>query len=327
MAGPDILDDPPVEVAAELVALTAELDRVIPAKVLDRNFLLGTWNIRYFKDAINLWSQAEVRRRGPKDLHALRCVAEIISRFDVIAIQEVMGGAGALREVMRVLGPHWSVVLTDVNQGPVGNNERLALLFDTRTVLPSGLACELVMSEDYLERTGARQFARSPYAVGFRIRGGGSITVVTMHAYYGSHFGDKLERRLSEITAFAEWLRKWAYTGGEWAQNVVAAGDFNVVAAGDTTHQALTSTGLQIPEDLLGVRQQVRVGGSGNRQYQLMAWFVEEDGSDCLPVRYLRGGSFDYTGIALADRGLESWQYSSAMSDHLPLWAEFSLRG
>ena len=48
----------------------------------------------------------------------------------------------------------------------------MAFLFDTRRVVPSGLACEIVVPEEQLGaiESGAleRQFARTPYAVSFR---------------------------------------------------------------------------------------------------------------------------------------------------------------
>ena len=72
-------------------------------------------------------------------------VAEILSRFDVIAIQEVRGNIKALRWIMRFLGSHWSFLMTDVTRGDRGNQERMAFLFDTRRVQLSGLACELVL--------------------------------------------------------------------------------------------------------------------------------------------------------------------------------------
>jgi len=70
---------------------------------------------------------------------------EIISRFDVIALQEVKSNIRALRDTMKVLGNHWGLILTDVTRGDAGNGERMAYLFDTRRVQLSGLACELVV--------------------------------------------------------------------------------------------------------------------------------------------------------------------------------------
>jgi hypothetical protein len=40
----------------------------------------------------------------------------------------VRGNLRALRYLVKVLGDDWAFILTDVTQGPGGNNERLAFL-------------------------------------------------------------------------------------------------------------------------------------------------------------------------------------------------------
>ena len=85
---PKITDPPPLEIAGELAELRAALDKDIPAKALDHNLLIATWNIRAFGNLTEKWRSGE--NDSPKrDLHALRCIAEIVSRFDVIALQEL----------------------------------------------------------------------------------------------------------------------------------------------------------------------------------------------------------------------------------------------
>ena len=59
----------------------------------------------------------------------------------------------ALRELLRVLGGDWGLLLTDGTKGQPGNNERLGFVFDTRRVKPSGLAAELVIPDEELEDT------------------------------------------------------------------------------------------------------------------------------------------------------------------------------
>ena len=50
MASTSVTDPPPTSVAAELRTLRGALDAGVPPKVLDRNLLIGTWNIRAFGD-------------------------------------------------------------------------------------------------------------------------------------------------------------------------------------------------------------------------------------------------------------------------------------
>ena len=47
---PTITDPPPVPLDTKLLELRTALDAEIPAKQLDRNLLVATWNLRAFGD-------------------------------------------------------------------------------------------------------------------------------------------------------------------------------------------------------------------------------------------------------------------------------------
>lgn len=86
---------------------------------------------------------------GPKDSpmrdrHAIVCLAEVISRFDVVALQEPRRNPKALKHLLATLGPEWQVIISDVTEGSAGNGERLAYVYDSRRVQPSGLVGEMV---------------------------------------------------------------------------------------------------------------------------------------------------------------------------------------
>ena len=60
----------------------------MPAKALDRNLLIATWNVHAFGGLTEKWESSE--DDWPKrDLHSLLCISEIVTRFDdVVALQE-----------------------------------------------------------------------------------------------------------------------------------------------------------------------------------------------------------------------------------------------
>jgi hypothetical protein len=94
----DIPNPPPEDVRMDLLRLRSALDEEVPAKALDRNLLIATWNIRAFGDLTEKWASEE--EDSPKrDLHSLLCIAEIVSRFDVVAVQEAKDNLKALRAV------------------------------------------------------------------------------------------------------------------------------------------------------------------------------------------------------------------------------------
>jgi hypothetical protein len=75
---------PPTDVTDELTALAVALDRVVPAKTVD-NLLIGTWNVRAF-DRVNPKWRSATGEPPIRDHSNVACTAEIVSRFDVIAI-------------------------------------------------------------------------------------------------------------------------------------------------------------------------------------------------------------------------------------------------
>ncbi len=241
MTKPPDLTPPPPEVQTRLRQLSDLLDHSIPAKQLDHNLLIATWNLRAFGGLTEKWvsGAADSPKRNLADICYIAAVA---SRFDAMAVQEVRGDLRALRYLLKALGPDWGVIMTDVTESAGGNDERLAFLFDTRRVKPSGLAGEF--AEPFDPATGAiskqalgRQFARTPYAVSF-ISAGQTFILVTLHAIYGKGTAD----RIAELRAIARRLADFAGEVANWGHNLIAPGDFNIDRAGDPLYDAFTST-------------------------------------------------------------------------------------
>lgn len=305
--------------------LRGACDSEIPSKRLDRNLLIATFNIRAFGDLTERWETERGSDSPLRNLADVRALAEIVARFDVVAIQEARANLKALRHMLKVLGSDWSLLLTDVNPPPRGNGERLAFLFDQRRVKPSGLAAELVVPQEEIDAErvspGAlrEQFVRTPYAVSFQIADQ-TFILVTLHVLYG----DKPEDRLDELRGIARWLADWARrTAEDYSQNLIALGDFNVDRKDDPTWQALTSTGLAPPEELDGLSRTISDRPGKEHYYDQIAWF-HEGGRAELTLTYTgRAGRFEWTKHLLQD--LEANEKSWRISDHYPLWCEFAL--
>jgi len=326
-----ILEPPPEATAAELQELEAALDEKIPDKVLDRNLLVGTWNIRAFGDLTTEWER-DPDHEPKRNLSDALAIAEILSRFDVVAVQEVRSNLRALRHVLKALGPNWGFILTDVNRSHAGNYERLAFLYDSRRVRPSGLAAELVIPEEErkkrkIRKTAlAKQFVRTPYAVSFAC-GGQTFILVTLHVIYGSGASD----RTGELRGIAEWLAAWAKrTSEDFSQNLICLGDFNVDREGDANYEALTSSGLKPPAELAKLSRSIYDKLGEAHHYDQIAWFRKEPGGRKaqLTLGYEgRGhaGRFEWTKHLLVDAGMDNDEKAARISDHYPLWVEFGL--
>lgn len=322
-----ITEVPPASVQADLEVLRQALDDAIPPKRLDHNLLVATWNLRAFGGLTEEW-QAGPDASPKRDLHSLLAISEIVSRFDVVGLQEVRGDIKALRHMLKALGPDWSFILTDVTKGNAGNNERMAFVFDTRRVKPSGLAAELVLPPQWNGQSidasaGSSQFARTPYAVSFASTGRGyqrTFILVTLHVLYGT----KASERTAELRAIAEWLAAEARDVNAYDHNLIALGDFNIDRKDDPNYQAFVSTGLRVPDALHGLPRTIFSDDGSDRHYDQVAWFTGEEGAPALSIRYSgQGGNFDFVDKVLAGQDLDRQSLSWKISDHYPLWVEF----
>ena len=315
-----IYDDLPIEVAQNLAELREDLDAKVPFKELDRNLLIATWNIRGFGNFTRKWMSDE-KDSPRRDLHSIFCIAEILSRFDVIAVQEVKGNLRALRDTLKLLGDNWSMILTDTNKSDSGNDERMAYLFDTRRVQLSGLAGEIVIPNEWVndpEKVIREQFVRSPYAVCFR-SGDKTFILVTVHIIYGK----KSKDRVNEIHGIARWLNDWASDINAYDQNLIVLGDFNIDARGDLLDKTFLSEGLYVPDELQSLSRSIF---DATKYYDQIAWFNTADKKRAkLSLEFMSAGNYDFVNTALNNRDLTKQKLSFMISDHYPLWVNFRI--
>lgn len=320
---PAVTDAPPAAVRARLETLNDALDATIPGKIADKNLLIATWNLRAFGGLTNKWSSTSTD--SPKrDWSAIHDIAAVVSRFDVVAVQECRADLAALRALLAVLGPTWGVMMTDVTKGEDGNHERLAFLFDATRVKPNGLACELVVpveTDPAKIKPGAfnRQFARTPYAVSFAASTS-TVVLVTLHVIWGAP-----KDRAPELGAIARWLAAWARQANDWNENLITLGDFNIDRLGDPLFEAFVSEGLWSPAEHNDIPRTIFDKPEAKHFYDQIAWFSDTSGlTNQLTLRYThRAGNVDFVPHLIGD--MTTTELSWRVSDHYPLWAEFEL--
>ncbi len=302
----------PPETAADIVRVRRRIEAAgVPPKVTDRNVLIGTWNIRMFSRVYP--SFAENPGSPKRNLRALAIIAEIISHFDVVAIQEVRRDVSGLQRLLEMLGPEWGVLVSDVNAGAAGNEERLTFVYDRRRVQLSGLAGEIVLPPDW-GQAAIQQFARTPYAVSFQT-GEERFILVTVHIKYGSGNPDE---RVPELEAFADWMFDWSRRDTRYHQDLIVLGDFNIDRRDDPRFEAFASRGLNVPPALRSVATNLATGKKA-KHYDQIGWFMGR-----LNMEFTgRAGAVDFAGAVYKELTLR--QVSYRISDHLPLWAEFSI--
>lgn len=313
-----------------LQRLRPALAEAIPMRTANDTLLLATWNIREFDSG----------KYGYRNDEPYYYIAEILSRFDLIAVQEVRDGLYPLQRLCRLLGDDWAFLVTDVTLGTSGNAERMAYLYDRRKVSFTGLAAELVLPKEKNAQEEPLQLARSPYIAGFRA-GWAYLTLATVHIYYGK--GVAVDpRRLAEITAFGKTIAKNAaklsaapqYEPGAapLPDNLIMLGDFNIFNRKDVTMEAITQAGFVVPEELN------TIPGSNvakDKHYDQIAYYKRL--ARMKPTG--RAGVFDffeqvyrledeaaYAGerTEKPGRSFKDWR-TYRMSDHLPMWIELGV--
>jgi endonuclease/exonuclease/phosphatase family metal-dependent hydrolase len=306
----------------DIVRLRRRLDQAnLPPRRTDHNLIIGTWNIRALS---NLYVQWEENSGSPKrNLRALAIIAEVIRRFDVVAIQEVKRNTKALRVLLDdFLGPNWGVILSDVSAGASGNTERLAYVYDKRRVIPSGLAGEIVLppvqvtdAQGTTVMQPAAQFDRTPYIVGFQASSE-RFALLTVHIRYGRVEADRVDEIRNLASYVAVELRERASEQGAEETNLILLGDFNINERTEDNilFQELLNVGLWVPEAIRDVKSTY---GTTPKHYDQIAWFRDD-------LRLLGGssaGTVDFAGAVYKEQSLENMSYR--ISDHFPLWVEF----
>ena len=313
-------------IVEKLLLLRAQLDRDIPPKTALDTLLLATWNIRKFGD-----------NRLDESLHY---IAEIISRFDLVAVQEVSSSLVGLQKLVALLGHNWDYIVTDSTEGNSGGSERMAFIFDKCKVFFRKMAGEIVLPTNMLINQEI-QFARTPYSVAFQA-GWFRFLLTTVHIYYGTAKKND-PRRVEEITKIADFLKKRAKKEDE---NYILLGDFNIFNTGDDTMKALEKAGFYIPEDL---RNHPTNFGKDKYYDQIAFKLKMEPQMIVFSEQNQRAGAFDFTETIYPPQDmnhyrmyfdektlmgkteqqiekyyLDTWR-TFQMSDHLPLWIELKV--
>ena len=302
-----------------LLALRAGLAKDVSANNKQDSFHLATWNIRDFGG----------RRLNPSPRlsEALLYIAEVISAFDLVAMQEVNEDMTEFQTMMHLLGPHWDYIMTDQS----GNMERMAFVYDRRKILFRHVAGEIVLPA----KKGKEpiQFNRTPFVVAFQA-GWFKFNICTVHIYYGS--AQDTGPRKREIANIAEFFTARQKKDGE---TYILLGDFNILNPEDPTMNALLGGGFEVPAalrkptaltgrhyyDQIALRTQnklVEIKNAGCFHWQD---YVFRDEADYAAYKALmptktKSGNPAKTDAA-AYRKWRTWQ----MSDHLPLWTEIKM--
>lgn len=300
-----------VDLAGELHRLRSHREtRLIPTRKTGR-LLAATWNVANFG----------TQEREPEHLEL---IAEIISWFDLVALQEVKDNFADLYRVLLLLGQNaWRVIFTD----KAGNQERMAYLYRWRKLELLEKIGELAIppaEHRYIRLPSTEQsfegFDRNPYLATFHT-GDTTFLFLNVHLYFGTDSAISRNRRSLETYAVGRWADLRRESPYAFTREIVALGDFNMpmAAPGDPIYDALTARGLEVPDHSSEMGSTL----ANDTHYDQVAFFPGPTKD-----RYRTQGVFDFDTVIFPDlwsgRGKTDFDtyVRYYMSDHRPVWFE-----
>lgn len=235
---PDFPNEDKKRTIKNLLHLRSKLNQLVPEKTADKSMLLASWNIKEF---------GHLNERLPESYFY---IAEIISKFDLVAIQEVKSKLDDLLRVMKLLGSKWKYIITDITEGDDGNRERFAYIYDSRKVQPSGLSGEIVLWDSITQGSSIKQLKRTPAITGFQA-GWKSFAIINVHLQPGQSTEQTLKRK-EEIRLLLKALEEKRQKKHLWSENLIILGDTNLYKEDTEMVQSFVESGYTESNGLIG---------------------------------------------------------------------------
>lgn len=308
-----------------IAALRAHRDRVPDRPEDDRRIpdpapghvLVATWNVA------NL-GQHERR------VDDLRLIAELLSWYEIIAVQEVADNRADFDRVVELMGVRFATLFNDT----AGNNERSAFIYDTRRVALGRQVGEVAIVDSdrrWVRLPGIHRaftgFNRNPFIASFRVEST-NLLLANCHLIFGrsgsaAEIAESLELRQLEAYAIARWCDLRRNDRDAYTRHILAMGDFNLPRAepGDPLYDALTRRGLALPPH----ESRIPTNVSRDSDYDQVA--IVPHLHDHIAAR----GVFDFDAVVFPDIYDEDrpayWRTCTKyyLSDHRPVWMQLRL--
>ncbi len=324
-----------VRTAERLLALRQALRSEVTERAGRNSLLVATWNLRDF--------DSNRHGHGPRLRESFYYISEIVSAFDLVALQGINRNIDALETLLAILGPEWDYVATDAIEGADGMEQRLAFVFRQSKLMFRKIAGEIVLpggqrtaaaGAGEATDTGELSFTRAPFLAAFQAAGGFNFNLCALHVHYEAMKAQQLERHSARLDAIARFLRDRQDRDRE---DYILLGDFGIGAPSDLFARVLERQGFDVPEALTRRRANL----DPQHYYDQIAFRYVEDRLELAGSGAFRpfdavfrdnGDDFDaYRDLMPPEKADDLWNggpqgyytkhwRSWQMSDHLLLW-------
>jgi deoxyribonuclease-1-like protein len=234
-----------------------------------------------------------------KSIAELNFIANTVQEYDIIAIQEVVagyGGAQAIAELNSILnekGSKWNYIISNPTSSSSYKRERYAFIWKTKKIK--------LIGSPWLEKKYHLEIDREPYFATFEIDKK-RITLVNFHAI------TKNKQPETEIKYFKFLPAEYPFL------NLIFIGDFNCPQSHSVFNPLKKSGYVSVLQN-----QKTSLKKKCKNNYCLASEFDNI---------FFRLNSLNYknSGVIPFYKTFSSLQEARKISDHIPIWFEFSLR-
>ena len=259
-------------------------------------FLLLLYTIGFSQTKLLSWNIQNFGKSKSKE--TVNYIANTIQDYDIIAIQEVVAGYGGAQAVARLVdelnrtGIKWDYTISNPTSSSAYKTERYAYIWKTSKVKKIGRA--------WLEKKYHLEIDREPYFCTFEYEGK-QFTIVNFHAI------TKDRQPETEIKYFK-------FLPDEYPNlNLIFAGDFNCPQS-HTVFNPLKKMGYQsiLVDQKTSLKQECKNDNCLASEFDNM---------------YFKSSKINTinSGIIHFYKNFNSLKEARIISDHIPIWFEFSL--
>ncbi len=319
----------------KLLLLKQDLNNTIAPRQTDNNLIVASWNIKEFGHTTQRIAESYFY------------IAEILSHFDLVAIQEIKSSLDDLYIIMRLLGDDWGYLVNDITEGDSGNSERSCYIFNKKRVQLAGLAGEIVLWDEITRSSTLKQLKRTPYITGFTA-GWKTFAMINLHLHPGKR-EDDISLRKEEVSLLLKALSEKQKRNGLWSENLICVGDFNFYSGAskdDPTIQIILDAGFDEVSGLAGLDTNVSKTNAYDRFFLSKNEFftlrqntagldnggvfdpfksVFTTGEESVYASYMvedYTGSKDMTDPVIQGKYFKHPWRKNQLSDHFPIWFE-----
>ena len=233
-----------------------------------------------------------------KSEQTINYIANSLKEYDIVAIQEIVAGYGGAQAVARLAdelnrkGAKWDYVISDPTSSSAYKTERYAFIWKTSKIKKIGKA--------WLEKKYHLEIDREPYFCTFQYENK-QFTVVNFHAI------TKKRQPETEIKYFK-------FLPDEYPNlNLIFAGDFNCPQS-HTVFNPLKKMGYQsiLVNQKTSLKQECKNGKCLASEFDNMYYKTSK-------IKTINSGIIPFY------KNFNSLKEARIISDHIPIWFEFSL--